>query len=297
MSAPDRRGLLSALGAFCIWGLSPLFFKALASLGAFEVVAHRVLWSVVLLLPLIGLTQGFGQIRRAFGDARLAALLVVTMLLAGSNWLIYVWAIMAGRTVEASLGYFINPLVNVALGAIFLHERLRPLQKLAVGLAALGVATRIWAIGHLPWVALALAVTFAVYGLLRKRAPVDSLNGLCVETLVALPIALAYLGWELSRGELRALHGGAWMFLLLPAAGLITTIPLWLFTEGARRLPLSVLGLVQYLAPTLQFLIAVWVFHEPFGTSQLMSFGLIWTALAVFSWDLLRSTRSASNTQ
>jgi chloramphenicol-sensitive protein RarD len=283
----DRRGVICALCAFFVWGISPIFFKALSWVPAAEIVSHRVLWSVLLLLVWIGFQQGFGTLRAVFARPRILALLGLTTVLTASNWLLYVWAILAGHTVEASLGYFINPLLNVALGALVLRERLRPLQWAAVGLAVLGVVSRIVVMGHLPWIALLLASTFAAYGLLRKKAPVDSVNGLCVETLLALPVALAYLLWA-GMGE--GLHGAGkgWALLLLPAAGLVTTVPLALFTEGARRLPLSTLGLLQYMAPTLQFLCAVFVFGEAFGPTQLASFALIWAGLALYSFDALR---------
>jgi chloramphenicol-sensitive protein RarD len=287
----DRRGVISALIAFTIWGLSPLFFKAMMRFGALEVVAHRVLWSALLLAPWIGMRHGFGQIARVLREPRLLALLVLTTVLATSNWLVYVWAVMSGHAVDASLGYFINPLLNVAFGAIFLHERLRRAQKIAVGLACVGVVLRIAAVGNLPWVALTLAVTFAFYGLLRKRAPIDATNGLFIETLVALPVALAFLGWLASDGRLVAIQVSPAWWLMLPLAGLITAIPLALFSEGARRLPLSVLGLLQYASPTLVFLIAVLVFREPFGVSQLISFAFIWLGLAVFTWDIRRPAR------
>lgn len=283
----DRRGVICALCAFFVWGVSPIFFKALSWVPAAEIVSHRVLWSVLLLLAWIGFQQGFGKLKAVFAQPRTLALLGLTTVLTASNWLIYVWAILAGHTVEASLGYFINPLLNVALGALVLRERLRPLQWAAVSLAALGVLSRIVMMGRLPWIALLLAGTFAAYGLLRKRAPVDSVNGLCVETLLALPVALIYLLW-VGLGE--GLHGAdkGWALLLLPAAGLLTTVPLALFTEGARRLPLSTLGLLQYMAPTLQFLCAVFVFREAFGPTQLASFALIWAGLALYSFDALR---------
>ncbi|MFT4173807.1 MAG: EamA family transporter RarD [Rhodocyclaceae bacterium] len=287
----DRRGVVSALIAFAIWGLSPLFFKAMVRFGALEVVAHRVLWSALLLAPWIGMRQGFGEVARVLREPRLLALLVLTTVLATSNWLVYVWAVMSGHAVDASLGYFINPLLNIAFGAIFLHERLRPAQKAAVGLACIGVILRIVAVGNLPWVALTLAVTFAFYGLLRKRAPIDATNGLFIETLVALPVAAAFLIWLASDGALVAAQVSPAWWPMLPLAGLITAIPLALFSEGARRLPLSVLGLLQYTSPTLVFLIAVLVFREPFGASQLVSFAFIWLGLAVFTWDIRRPAR------
>ena len=287
-TAVDRRGVTSAATAFFIWGLSPLFFKALAWLPATEIVSHRVVWSVLLLAGWLGFREGFGRIRAAFGQKRLLALLCVTTVLTACNWLLYVWAVVSGLTVEASLGYFINPLFYVAMGAMLLGERLRRLQWFAVGLAAAGVVLRVIVLGHLPWVALAIAATFGTYGILRKRAPIDSVNGLFVETLIALPVAAGFLAWMANAGALHSPQT-SWAWLLLPAAGVITTVPLALFAEGARRLPLSVLGLLQYMAPTLQFLCAVVVFREPFGGGQLASFALIWIGLALYSWDALRN--------
>ncbi len=289
-SFADRRGIVCAATAFLIWGLSPIFFKALAWLPATEIVAHRVLWSVPLLALWLALHKGFGKIRDVFANKRLFALLCLTTLLTASNWLLYVWAVVNGHTVEASLGYFINPLCYVALGGLLLGERLRTLQWFAVGLAATGVVLRVIVLGHLPWIALAIAGTFGSYGLLRKHAPVDSISGLFVETLIALPIAAVFLLWLAGAGTL---HGSsnAWAWLLLPLAGVITTVPLALFAEGARRLPLSQLGFLQYLAPTLQFLCAVVVFGEPFDSGQLGSFALIWLGLAIYSWDTLRRAR------
>ncbi len=289
----DRRGAACAATAFFIWGLSPLFFRALAWLPPAEIVAHRVLWSVPLLAVWLGCGEGFGKIRAVVGQPRLLALLCLTTLLTASNWLLYVWSIASGHTVEASLGYFINPLLNVALGALVLGERLRRMQWFAVSLAAAGVLARIVAVGHLPWVALALAATFGTYGLLRKRAPIDSVNGLFVETLIAMPVAAAFLAWLAGHHEVHG-DGVGWGLVLVPLAGLITTVPLALFAEGARRLPLSVLGLLQYLAPTLQFFCAVVVFREPFDTGQLASFALIWLGLAVYSWDALRAVSRRS---
>jgi chloramphenicol-sensitive protein RarD len=289
LSAPvDRRGAWCALTAFFIWGVSPLFFKALAWLPALEIVAHRVLWSVPLLALWIGWRQGFGTAAGVFSRPRLLALLCFTTVLTACNWLLYVWAIVSGHTVEASLGYFINPLFNVALGALVLGERLRPLQWCAVALAAIGVIARIVLLGHLPWIALGLAGTFGIYGLLRKRAPIDSVNGLFIETLLALPLASAFLAWSASRHQL---HGGdqGWGLLLIPLAGLVTTVPFALFAEGVRRLPLSTLGLLQYLAPTLQFVCAVLIFHEAFSIGQLGSFALIWAGLALYSLDVWRT--------
>ncbi|WP_172202554.1 EamA family transporter RarD [Niveibacterium sp. COAC-50] len=289
-----RTGLACALGAFSVWGLSPLYFHAVGSIPAGEIVAHRVLWSVLLLAAWIGWRQGYGTLRSVVGQPRLIALLALTASLTSLNWLVFVWSVGAGRLVESSLGYFINPLVNVLFGRLFLGERLRPLQRIAVAVATAGVALKVWQTGQLPWIALFLAGTFGTYGLLRKRAPIDAQNGLFIETLLVAPIAIGYLGWLAAQGDL---HLGATSAVtaLLPFAGVMTTIPLALFAEAARRLPLSTVGLVQYLSPTLNFLIAVWVFGEAFRGGDLAAFGLIWAALALYSADALRAGKPATH--
>jgi len=283
----------AALAAFCIWGLAPLYFRAIGTVPPFEIVAHRVLWSAILLAGLIALlpfTGGFARVRGVLVQPRLLGLLAFTALLTGSNWLVFIWAIDAGRLLEASLGYFINPLVSVALGALFLRERLRPLQAAAVAIACAGVGWRVWQLGSLPWIALFLAGTFGLYGLLRKRAPVEAASGLFIETLLVAPLALAWLVWVGQQGGL-SFGSGARTDWLLPLTGVITAVPLMLFAVGARRLPLATVGFLQYLAPSLNFLVAVLVFREPLDATQLVGFALIWFALAVYSFDLLRAAR------
>ena len=288
-----RRGVLAALAAFTIWGLAPLYFKAVGSVPADQIVAHRVLWSVVFLAVLVGLTRQASALRRAFADRRLLGVLLVTAVLTGSNWLVFVWAITHERVLEGSLGYFINPLLSVLLGRVFLGERLRPLQQVAVAIAAGGVLWRVVAVGAVPWIALFLALTFGLYGLLRKRTPVDAIVGLCVETVLVLPLAAGWLAWLAHTGEL---HWGRdlQVDLLLPVAGILTATPLMLFAFGARRLPLATVGFLQYLAPSLNFLLAVFVFHEPFDAARLAGFVIIWCALALYTADMLRASRPPS---
>ena len=285
-----RHAVPAAFTAFAIWGLAPLYFKAVGSVPPVEIVVHRVLWSALLLAVLLALWRGFGHLRRLRTEPRLLAVLTLTAVLTGSNWLVFVWAISADRVLEASLGYFINPLVSVLLGRLFLGERLRPLQQVAVALACAGVLWRMLQVGALPWVALFLALTFGFYGLLRKRAPIDAVSGLFVETLLTLPLALAWLGWLAVHGELNFGHGAATDWLL-PLAGVLTAVPLMLFAFGAQRLPLSTIGFLQYIAPTLNFVLAVFVFREPFDSLQLIGFGLIWAALAVYSLDMASAAR------
>lgn len=286
MSA-HARGLAAALAAFAIWGLAPLYFKLLAAAPALEIVAHRIVWSSLLLSLILAIGHGFAALKAVARDARLARLLLLTTLLTGSNWLLFVWAIGEGRVLEASLGYFITPLINVLCGRALLGEHLRPWQTAAVGLAACGVMWRVAHLGSLPWLPLAIATTFALYGLLRKQARIGAIDGLFVETLIALPLALGWLAWLTRSGTG---HFGPPManMLLFASTGIITAIPLWLFTAGARQLPLATLGFCQYLAPSMQFLLAVLVFGEAFDHVALVGFVFIWSALALFSADVLR---------
>lgn len=285
--------MLAALAAFCIWGLAPLYFRAIGSVPPFEIVAHRVLWSALFLAVLIALLPfagGFGRVRSVLAQPKLLGLLTITALLTSSNWLVFIWAVDAERLLEASLGYFINPLVSVALGAIFLGERLRPLQAAAVAIAFAGVGWRVWQLGTLPWIALFLAGTFGLYGLLRKRAPIEAASGLFIETLLVAPLALGWLAWLAYRGDF-SFGSGAHTDWLLPLSGIITAVPLMLFAIGARRLPLATVGFLQYLAPSINFIIAVWLFREPFDAAQFIGFLLIWTALAIYSADMLHAAR------
>ncbi len=286
-----RLAAAAAITAFVIWGLSPLYFKAVGALPALDIVAHRVIWSVLMLAVALALSGRYPALGRTLRDhPALRRTLLFSGLLNAANWLVFVWAINADRVLEASLGYFINPLVSVLLGGLVLGESLRPVQRLAVAIAAAGVALRIGQMGTLPWIALFLAGSFACYGLIRKRAPIDPVGGLFVETLIGLPLALGWLGWQAGHGALDwALLGQ--LGLLLPAAGLVTAIPLMLFAYGARRLTLSTVGFTQYLAPSLSFALAVWVFDEPIDATRLAAFGLIWCALAVYSADLWRASR------
>ncbi|ATE62365.1 EamA family transporter RarD [Thauera sinica] len=291
-----RHGALAALTAFAVWGLSPLYFRAIGSVSPFEIVAHRVLWSVVFLAGLLAFVPASGGFRGIWAirrQPRLLGLLALTALLTGSNWLVFLWSIDAGRLIEASLGYFINPLVSVLLGRMFLGERLRPLQRAALGVAVAGVAWRVWQLGSPPWIPLFLAGTFGLYGLLRKRAPVDAIGGLFIETVITAPLAIAWLAWLTHDGRL-AFGSSLYVDAMLPLAGVLTAVPLALFAVGAKRLPLATVGFLQFIAPSLNFLLAVLVFREPFDSGQLVGFVLIWAALAIYSVDMLRVARSSA---
>lgn len=292
--AATRRGLLAALSAFTLWGLAPAYWKLLVGVPAGETVAHRVCWSLLVLAVPLALSQGFGILSRLVREPRLALILATTTALTAVNWLLFVWAVLNGHVLESSLGYFIAPLCNVLLGRLFLGEKLRPWQAAAVALAVAGVLWRVWHLGALPWIPLSLAITFSLYGLLRKRAPVGALDGLFVETLMGAPFALAWLIWISLQGQG---HFGPDLGLLaaLIGTGVVTAVPFLLYAVGAKRLRYTTLGFAQYIGPTLQFLLAVFVYHEPFNHVALVGFACIWAGLAVFSLDAVRHASRQSS--
>lgn len=282
----------ATLGAFAMWGLFPLYLRALAVVPALQLVAHRVAWACAFVLGLMALRGEFGELRQVFARRDVLWRLTVTALLITVNWLVFVWAVANDHVVETSLGYFINPLVNVLLGVVLLHERLNRAQWVAVGLAALGVVYLTVTAGRLPWIALALAISFGFYGFIRKTAHVEALPGLAVETALLAPVAIGYLLWAAATGQGSMGHEGLPVDLLLVLSGAITAIPLFLFSFGARRLPYATVGIMQYLAPTLQLLTAVLLFHEPFDRARAIGFACIWAALIVYAVDgVVRSRR------
>ncbi|HKP95283.1 MAG TPA: EamA family transporter RarD [Fibrobacteria bacterium] len=284
----SRHGILYALGAYVLWGLLPIYWKALHGIPLGEVLAHRVLWSVVTILLLLAALGQLPDFLRVLADRRKRMLLGLSAVLIGCNWSIYILAVYRGELVQASLGYYINPLMSVGMGVAILREKLSPMQILAVFLAGLGVV--ILGLHHdgLPWVALGLAVSFALYGYVKKRLGVDSLIGLGIETLWLAPAAAAYLAWLAWRHAPQTFAAGAGSSALLVGAGAVTLAPLFFFNGAARRLPLSTLGFYQYLSPSIQLAIAVLWFHEPFTRMHAMSFGLIWAALALYTADAFR---------
>jgi chloramphenicol-sensitive protein RarD len=288
-----NRGLWLGAGAYILWGLLPLYLKLLTGVPAVQVLAHRVIWSLLLLAVVVVV---LGRLRgvRAAARGRTLALLAVSATLIAINWLTYIWAVQHAHVLEASLGYFINPLVNVALGVAVLGERVSPVQKLAVAIAAIGVAVMALSGGGAIWISLVLAVSFGLYGLIRKVAAIDALGGLTVETLLLAPLSLVVLAYvgavgEAAFGQTRPLD------LLLILAGPVTAAPLLLFAAAARRLKLATLGLLQYLGPTLQFGEAVLLFGEPLRPVHLVTFAAIWTGCALYAWDAWRGSRVAQN--
>src|SRR5215217_4851163 len=276
-----NKGILNGLAAYALWGFFPIYWKFLHQVPALQVIGHRISWSFVLLVGIVFVTRQWNAFRatltpKVFGIYTIAAILLTI------NWLVYVWGVNAGFIVETSLGYFINPLLSVLLGVIFLHERLRPTQWIPVVIAAIGVIYLTVVYGRLPWIALSLAFSFGFYGFVKKLAPLGSLYGLTLETGIVFPAALIYLAFLGFNGTGAFLHESAWTTVLLIGAGAVTTIPLLMFASAAKQIPLSVVGLLQYIAPTIQFLIGVFLYKEPFDQSHLIGFGIVWVALIIF---------------
>jgi chloramphenicol-sensitive protein RarD len=288
---PTSKGFAAAAAAFAIWGVFPLYFHPLHQISAFQVIAHRVVWSCVFVLVWMAMRGELPTLRATLANRSVVWRLAVTATLITVNWVVYVWAVMNGHVVEASLGYFINPLVNVLLGVALLSEKLTRAQWTAVGLAATGVAYLTIVAGGLPWIALTLAFSFGTYGLMRKVVKVESLPGLATETLVLLPFAAVYLLWCESAGNGALGHAGPNIAALLIGSGPLTAIGLFLFAYGARLLPYSTLGLLQYIAPTLQLVCGVFAFHEPFERTRAVGFALIWTALLIYAGEGLWLSR------
>ena len=284
MSSSLRLGFLACLGCYTIWGVLPLYFRFLDHITPEEMLAHRIIWSVPTGLIFIAIARNWNALRATLTRQHLLWLTVSAAMI-GINWFTYIWAVGQERVMEASLGYYINPLVNVLIGAVFFSESLRPAQWVAVGLATVGVTVMTAALGYLPWVALLLCITFALYSVIRKQVQVDARAGFVVEAALLAPLAMLWLGWFVGQPEGRLFGDGGWDVISLMAAGPITAVPLILFAIAAKRLRLSTIGMMQYLGPTLQFLISVVVFQEAFGLTHAVAFGFIWAALIIFTTD------------
>ena len=285
-----NKGVLYAAASYAIWGFFPLYFHAINAAPPLQIVAHRVFWSFLCVGAAILLRKEFSSLRKVL-TWRVVLIYLTASILLAANWLIYVWAVNSGFVLQASLGYYINPLVSVICGVALLRERLRPLQWLPIALAASGVLYLTVNLGTLPWVALALAFSFGLYGLIKKIAPLNALHGLTLETTLLLIPAMAFLAFSEANGSGAFGHIPLSVSLLLALTGVVTVIPLLLFASGARRVPLSTLGLLQYIAPTLQFIIGVYVFGEPLSHTNVIGFLIIWTALAIFSAEGLLQKR------
>ena len=289
-SRQQRRGFAAALAAYVTWGLFPLYFKAIKAVPPLEILAHRVVWSMALLAVIVTRQRRWRELGAVFTGGRLRVYVLSTTLIS-ANWLLYIWAVNTGHVLEASLGYFVNPLVNVLLGVLFLRERLSRGQGLAVGLAGIGVLALAVRLGTFPWLSIALAATFGFYGLVRKKAGIDAIVGLLVETALLAPLALIFLGAVAARGQGAFVASGARTTILLASAGVVTAVPLIWFAVGMRALRLSTMGLIQYITPTGQFLLAVALYRERFTSAHALAFGCIWASLALYTYDVLRSSR------
>lgn len=285
-----RTGLLLGIGAYLSWGFLPVYMKALGTVPAPEILAHRILWSLALITIIVVAMRRWQPVVALLKAPKVMGVLAITATLIAVNWLVYIWAVNAGQVLETSLGYFINPLVNVAMGVIILRERLRRVQAGAVGLAAVGVGVLAIAQGGIPWIALVLAFSFATYGLLRKMAPVDPLTGLLGETALLAPVSLGFLLWVGAAGTGSFGQAGH-IDMLLIISGLVTAAPLLMFAAAGKRLPYATIGLLQFIAPTIQFLLAVLVYGEPLTDAHLITFTCIWTGLIAFAIDTWRASR------
>jgi chloramphenicol-sensitive protein RarD len=278
-----QAGILYAATAYILWGVFPIYFKAVQNVSPLEILCHRIVWSFVLLLIVLTVRRQWSWAAKVVRQPKVLAGFAASALLLSFNWYIYVWSVNSGHVVDASLGYFMNPLVNVFLGFLLLHERLRPRQWAAIALAGAGVLWLTLQAGHPPWIGLALAFSFGIYGLLRKTAALGALEGLSLETILLFPIAAGALGWLAANDQNVFLQTTVATRCLLVAAGPITAVPLLLFAAGARRIPMSTLGLLQYSTPSIQLMIGVWLYNEPFTWQRAIGYALIWVALLVYS--------------
>lgn len=288
--AQDQRGFSAALSAYLLWGVLPLLFKALEGVPAALIVAERTLFSLLFVGIIVAARKGWGEVRLVLASLRRTGLMLTSALFLAFNWLLYVFSVETGQVLEASFGYFINPLVNVALGMVLLGERQRPLQAVAIAVAVVAIGIQAWGLGQVPFIALGLAISFGLYGYLRKTVPVGSATGLFVETALLAPLFLAYIVIQMVTVGL-AQHDDPTTLLLLAATGPATALPLLLFAYGVRRLRLTTIGMLQYIAPTIQFALAITVFGEELNGIRLFSFVLIWLSLALFTFDSMRGRR------
>ncbi|WP_372965944.1 EamA family transporter RarD [Marinobacter sp.] len=278
------KGVVYGLAAYTMWGSFPLYFALFEGIPAWEVLIHRVVWSCLFLALVISLLKRWSPVKTALKEPKKLGFVLGCSVFIALNWGIYIYAVETRHVLQASLGYFLTPLVNVAMGLLVLGERISRLQVVAVVLAAVAICYQILLLGELPWITLALAFSFGTYGLLRKKVALDGLSGLFVETLLLLPLGLLTLAWLSAKG-VSHLTDSTYNMLLLMSCGIVTAVPLLAFAGAARRLTLSTVGFLMYINPTLQFLIALYVFNEPLSTEKLLSFGMIWVALVIYSWS------------
>lgn len=290
-SGDSLKGFGFALAAYLLWGFLPLYMKALADVPTLEVLAHRILWSVPVALVILVWLGRTDDLRAALRNPRLLGMAAITAALISVNWAIYVWSIQAGHALDAALGYYINPLFSVFLGRVLLGERLRPAQWAAIGLAAVAVAMLTWEQGRLPWVALSLTLTWGIYAYFKKSLPLGPNQGFTLEVLLLLPLAVGYAGWLAATGQ-SSFGTSTGVTALLAGCGVVTAVPLMLYANGAKLLRLSTIGIMQYIAPTMIFLTAVFLFDEPFGRARAIAFPMIWAALVIYTVSLIQQART-----
>ncbi|MGO2509434.1 MAG: EamA family transporter RarD [Vibrio hibernica] len=284
-----KQGVLLAIMAYMMWGIAPIYFKALGEVSPFEILCHRIIWSFVFLAALLYFTKGWELIKTTLKSRTKVLYLLVTSVTIGVNWLVFIWAISIDHMLDASLGYYINPLFNILLGMIFLNEQLRKMQWFAVALASIGVLVQLIVFGSVPIIAIVLAISFGIYGLLRKKVNLDAFTGLFIETLVLLPVALVYLFIFADTATSNMSSNSSLLNTLLISAGIVTTLPLLCFAGAAVRLRLATLGFIQYIGPSLMFLLAVFAYGEAFTSDKIITFAFIWAALILFTWDGLKN--------
>jgi len=292
MKTEEQKGIFYAIAAFGFWGLAPIYFKQVATVSPTEVLAHRILWSVLVLVIFLSVSKQFGHIKPLFKDPSKLKWLILSSLLVSSNWLIFIYAVSVGRILEASLGYFINPLISMLFATLFFSEKVSRAQSIAIGIALLAVMTQIILLGKLPMISLGLAVTFALYGAVRKKVHIASLPGLFVETLLILPLGLGYLWYLWSSGTIAFGTGNGYITFMLSLAGIVTVLPLLWFNAGTIRLKLGTIGMLQYIGPSVAFLIAIFLYGEEINSTKLLTFVLIWVALVLYTYDLIKSNKN-----
>ncbi len=291
MSKSIDRGVIYGASAYVTWGIIPIFWKFLGHVSAVEIVTHRIVWTLIFAFAALAAWERLPKLWSALRNPRTVMALVVSALLIAVNWGLFIWAVTTDRIIDTSLGYYINPLVSFVLGVVWLGERLTKIQLVAIGLAVLGVINQTVSLGYLPWISLALAVSFGIYGLIRKTVAVESLEGLTIEAIILAPVSLGYIVYLVATGQGAFYHISLTTDLLLVTAGPITAIPLLLFAAGARLVRLSTMGFLQYLAPSISLVLAVFLYHEPFTQAHAVTFALIWSALALVTWEALRRER------
>ncbi len=290
-----NKGIWYGIGAYLMWGFFPIYFKALQVVPSLQIMLHRVIWSFLFVALLVLLRRDWVRLKPSLHKPRILLVYTLTAGLLAINWLIYIYGINSDQVVETSLGYFINPLLSVALGVVFLHERLRPMQWFPIGLATIGVLYLTLQYGSLPWIALALAFSFGMYGLMKKIAPLGALHGLTLETGILFTPALLYLLYAESQASGSFGHLGTNVTLLLAFSGVVTALPLLLFARAAKSIPLTLLGILQYIAPTVQFLLGIYLYQEPFTLTRLVGFAIIWLALAIYTLEGVYERRKRSS--